>query len=467
MQRLAVAIVASFLSFGAMAQEKTPAPADSKAIQPPAAAATIEEITCACETDVNGLFVAALDFIRKADRPGVLPLERYRLYGLAWKRFERIIDLYPDSWVAVRLLANQPIGNFHYWNFKRKYRLASVEACGLDEGAPGDCDNVLAEHVAALVLELQSAETRVIQVTQIITRLESTFSTQINQLTQISQEVGKLRAEAEAFEGEKRDLLGQMAELQSLADRFQKNLRNAGQKRREAETERDQLQALLDAANTRFDETTAELVTARAQLESGETGIDKIEFGKVQGRLTGAMNQIARLEGQLKQANNRVETLETRDDVQIIGHRTSFLARINELGGVADADEIDGERIVFSSEVLFDVGKASLRAIGRSRLDAFAKAVLAASPDIPADIDWALQIDGHTDRRPIATPQFPSNWELSIARSLSVVRYLIDKGIPKNRLVAAGHAEFHPRDAGETEAAFQRNRRVEVRFLEN
>lgn len=467
MQRLAVAIVASFLSFGAMAQEKTAAPAESKAVQPPAAGAAIEEITCACETDVNGLFVAALDFIRKADRPGVLPLERYRLYGLAWKRFERIIDIHPDSWVAVRLLANQPIGGFQYWNFKRKYRLASVEACGLEEGAPGDCDNVLAEHVAALVLELQNTENRVIQVTQIISRLESTFSTQINQLTQISQEVGKLRAEAEAFEGEKRDLLAQMAELQSLADRFQKNLRNAGQKRREAETERDQLQALLDAANTRFDETTAELVTARAQLESGETGIDKIEFGKVQGRLTGAMNQIARLENQLKQANNRVETLETRDDVQIIGHRTSFLARINELGGVADADEIEGERIVFSSEVLFDVGKASLRAIGRSRLDAFAKAVLAASPDIPSEIDWALQIDGHTDRRPIATPQFPSNWELSIARSLSVVRYLIDKGIPKNRLVAAGHAEFHPRDTGETEAAFQRNRRVEVRFLEN
>ncbi|MDF1719560.1 MAG: OmpA family protein [Minwuia sp.] len=467
MQRIAGVIVASFLSFSAMAQDKAATPAQSKAVQPPVAGASIDEITCACDTDVNGLFVSALDFIRKADKPGVLPLERHRLYGLAWKRFERIIDLHPDSWVAVRLLANQPIGGFLYWNFKRKYRLASVEACGLADGAPGDCNNILADHVAALVLELQNTENRVIQVQQIITRLESTFSTQINQLTQISQEVGKLRAEAAAAEKEKRDLLAQMAEIQSLAERYQKNLRNAAQKRREAETERDQFQALLTAANARFDEATAELVTARAQLEGGDTGIDKIEFGKVQGRLTGALNQVARLEARLKQANERVETLETRDDVQIIGHRTSFLARVNELGGVANADEIDGERIVFSSEVLFDVGKASLRPIGQSRLDAFAQAVIAASPDIPAEIDWALQIDGHTDQRPISTPKFPSNWELSIARSLSVVRYLIDKGIPKNRLVAAGHAEFHPRDTGNTEEAFQRNRRVEVRFLEN
>lgn len=466
MRRIAWVIMASIISFSAMAQENTSDKA-AVAVSPPAADATIEEITCACETDVNGLFVAALDFIRKADRPGVLPLERYRLYGLSWKRFERIIDLHPDSWVAVRLLANQPIGGFYYGNFKRKYRLASVEACGLEEGAPGDCPVILAEHVAALVLELQNTESRVIEVQTIITRLESTFSTQINQLTQISQEVGKLRAEAAAFDQEKRDLLAQMAEIQSLADRYQKNLRNAAQKRREAETERDQTLALLDAANARFDEATAELVSARAQLQGSETGIDKIEFGKVQGRLTAATNRVAELEADLKAAAARAEKLEAREDVQIIGHRTTFLERVNELGGVANADEIEGERIVFSSEVLFDVAKASLRPIGKSRLDAFAKAVLAAAPDIPAEIDWALQIDGHTDNRPISTPQFPSNWELSIARSLSVVRYLIDQGIPKNRLVAAGHAEFHPRDTGESEEAFQRNRRVEVRFLEN
>lgn len=466
MKHIGLAILACFIGFGAAAQEKDTGKA-SAPVEPPALDATVEEITCACETDVNGLFVAALDFIRKADRPGVLPLERYRLYGLSWKRFERIIDLHPDSWVAVRLLANQPIGGFQYWNFKRKYRLASVEACGLEEGAPGNCPEVMAEHVAALVLELQNTENRVIEVQTIITRLESTFSSQISELTQISQEVGKLRAEAAAFDQEKRDLLAQMAEIQSLADRYQKNLRNAAQKRREAETERDQTLALLEAANGRFDEATAELVAARAQLESTDTGIDKVEFGRVQGRLTAANNRVRELETELAAAAARAEELEAREDVQIIGHRTSFLARVNELGGVANAEEIEGERIVFSSEVLFDVGKASLRPIGKSRLDAFAEAVLAAAPEIPAEIDWALQIDGHTDRRPIATPQFPSNWELSIARSLSVVRYLIGKGIPKNRLVAAGHAEFHPRDTGETEEAFQRNRRVEVRFLEN
>ncbi len=151
--------------------------------------------------------------------------------------------------------------------------------------------------------------------------------------------------------------------------------------------------------------------------------------------------------------------------MKIIDHRTSFLERVNELGGVAGDNEIQGERIVFSSEVLFDVGKASLRAAGQKRLDAFAKAVLEAAEDIPQDLNWALQIDGHTDRRPISTARFPSNWELSIARAISVVHYLQTKGIPYTRLVAAAHAEFRPRDKA-TPKRLSRTIAVLVRFLE-
>ena len=85
---------------------------------------------------------------------------------------------------------------------------------------------------------------------------------------------------------------------------------------------------------------------------------------------------------------------------------------------------------------------------------------------IPPDVDWILQIDGHTDRTPIATPQFPSNWELSQARAMSVLRLLHDYGIPSARLAAAGYAEYKPLDPGDSEAAFRRNRRIELKLTQ-
>lgn len=444
----------------------TPTATDAATLAPPDGASAAD-LACACETDLNDLFVAALGFIRKGDAVGVLPLERWRLYGLAWKRFERIFSLYPRSWVAVRLLANERIGEFSYASFVRRYRLAGVEACGLESGAPEDCRTIMSEHVRTLVTDLQTVETRVIQTQEVITRLETTFGAQVGQIAALSQEVGRLKAEADGFSREREDLLAQIAEVQAQAERHQNSVRAAARKRRDTEIERDQLSALLVEARGRADDLNGQLVSARAELEGRAAGVDQVAFGRLQGELSTTHSRAERLERELAEAMARIGALEAREDVQIIDQRTSFLSRISELGGVADAQEIEGERIVFSSEVLFDVGKASLRPAGRARLDAFASAVLAAAPDIQADLDWALQIDGHTDRRPIATPQFPSNWELSIARSLSVVRYLIERGIAAERLVAAGHAEFHPRELAETEDGFQRNRRVEIRFLTN
>jgi chemotaxis protein MotB len=88
------------------------------------------------------------------------------------------------------------------------------------------------------------------------------------------------------------------------------------------------------------------------------------------------------------------------------------------------------------------------------------------SQKIPPDINWVLRVDGHTDRRPINTAQFPSNWELSTARAISVVRYAIEKGIPANRLVAAGFADKQPIDPGSGEDAYRRNRRIELKLTE-
>ena len=97
-------------------------------------------------------------------------------------------------------------------------------------------------------------------------------------------------------------------------------------------------------------------------------------------------------------------------------------------------------------------------------MDQLASAIIELAREIPKEIDWALQVDGHTDIRPIASPTFPSNWELSTARAISVVRYLISRGVPPNRLVAAGYGEFRPLETGTDEASLQRNRRIELKL---
>ena len=97
-------------------------------------------------------------------------------------------------------------------------------------------------------------------------------------------------------------------------------------------------------------------------------------------------------------------------------------------------------------------------------MDKMAEAIVELQKEIPSDIDWALQINGHTDARPISNPEFRSNWELSTARASSVVKYLVSHGVPPDRLVAAGYAEFQPIDAGASEEAFQKNRRIELKL---
>jgi chemotaxis protein MotB len=107
-----------------------------------------------------------------------------------------------------------------------------------------------------------------------------------------------------------------------------------------------------------------------------------------------------------------------------------------------------------------------LRTEARPELDKLASALLDLERQIPTDIPWVLRVDGHTDTRPIATAQFPSNWELSAARSISVVQYLIGRGIKADRLVAAGFGEFQPIDPGTSEDAYSRNRRIELKLTE-
>jgi len=148
-------------------------------------------------------------------------------------------------------------------------------------------------------------------------------------------------------------------------------------------------------------------------------------------------------------------------------YRSDFFGKLREILGNRPDIRVVGDRFVFQSEVFFDSGAAVLRPEGRAELDKLAAALLDLDKQIPADINWVLRVDGHTDTRQLsATSPFKSNWELSAARAISVVQYLIGKGVSPQRLVAAGFGEFQPIDPGTTEEAFSRNRRIELKLTE-
>jgi chemotaxis protein MotB len=147
-------------------------------------------------------------------------------------------------------------------------------------------------------------------------------------------------------------------------------------------------------------------------------------------------------------------------------YRSDFFGKLSQILGNRTDVRVVGDRFVLQSEVFFDTGSAVLKPEGRIELDQVAGALLQLEKQIPTDLAWVLRVDGHTDVRPITSGAFNSNWDLSAARAISVVQYLIGKGVSPQHLVAAGFGKYQPIDLGNTEEAYSRNRRIEFKLTE-
>ena len=161
---------------------------------------------------------------------------------------------------------------------------------------------------------------------------------------------------------------------------------------------------------------------------------------------------------------SRLNAALARQVQELQRYRSDFFGRLRDLLKDRKDIRVVGDRFVFESEVLFPSGSATLAPEGLAAMDQLASAIVDLERQIPKEIDWALQVDGHTDIRPINSPTFPSNWELSSARAASVVKYMISKGVPAKRLVAAGYGEFQPIEQGTDDVSLQKNRRIELKL---
>src|SRR6476620_7902395 len=171
-------------------------------------------------------------------------------------------------------------------------------------------------------------------------------------------------------------------------------------------------------------------------------------------------------QGKIADLGQRLNVALAQRVQELSRYRSEFFGRLRAILGNRPDIRIVGDRFVFQSEVFFDTGQAQLLPEGRAELDKLASALIDLDKQIPNEIPWVLRVDGHTDVRPVNGPNFKSNWDLSAARSISVVQYLVFLGVPAQRLVAAGVAEFQPLDTATTEDAYKRNRRIELKLTE-
>ena len=289
-------------------------------------------------------------------------------------------------------------------------------------------------------------------------------------------------------------LLRDIAVLESLRDEMARKLLAHEDALKQADATRlateDQLKKAEDTRKATEEELKkAELSLSLSDEERKKISSDLIEEKKIS---ESARLQMAMLNQQLLELRNQIATLNAALDAseqkakdqevqiadlgsrlnaalankvaELASYRSEFFGRLKEVLGERPDIQVVGDRFVFQSEVLFDVASADIAEAGKAQLAGFAKTLLEISAKIPNDIDWILRVDGHTDARPIATFQFASNWELSSARAIAVVKYLASQGVPPNRLVAAGFAENRPLDTSGSEQAYRRNRRIELKL---
>lgn len=147
-------------------------------------------------------------------------------------------------------------------------------------------------------------------------------------------------------------------------------------------------------------------------------------------------------------------------------YRSEFFGRLRQVLAKRPGISVVGDRFVFQSEVLFPVGSAELSEAGVAQIKVLADTIKQIGPQIPANIHWVMRVDGHTDRQPISGWRFASNWELSAARAITVVKLLIADGVAPEHLAATGLADYQPLDPADTPSAYAKNRRIELRLTD-
>ncbi len=333
----------------------------------------------------------------------------------------------------------------------------------------------------------------------------------------LAADLAKVSSELEVTSTERDKILAQLANTTEALSASNEEIASLSE-------EQKTTLAALEAARQRLDDRLASLNAAEQSLAKANTELaaSKVSLASTESSLAAALNKLSQVQKDNYTANQQVDRLTAennasqseilqmtkaakalrqrieeltalladleaqaaRDKVAIASlgkslnnalanrvqelqrFRSEFFGRLREVLRGREEVQIVGDRFVFQSEVLFDQGQASIGNSGKEQLQKLAITLADIATKIPNDINWVLQVEGHTDDIPIRAGRFADNWDLSTERALSVVRFLADQGLPANRLAATGYGEFQPLDSGNNDDARQRNRRIELKITQ-
>ena len=273
-----------------------------------------------------------------------------------------------------------------------------------------------------------------------------------------------LKATEEEKERVERRQARRIEEIESLKGEIRtlKEMMIAARRRTtEQKARMDDQKSKMSEQNARMDDQKSKMAEQNARMDN-----QKSEMAEQNARMDNQKSEMAEQNARMSDLEGRLKAALARKVEELSGYRSEFFGRLRQaLGGRKDV-RMEGDRFVFQSEVLFASGQASIDPRGREALTELARTLNEVARKIPDNLNWILRVDGHTDRLPIRTDQWQSNWELSTARALSVVRYLIEEGIRPQRLAAAGFGKFQPLDQRDDEIAYRRNRRIEFKLTQ-
>ena len=293
--------------------------------------------------------------------------------------------------------------------------------------------------------EVSGKDTALKRLTRQIAQLTEMLALEQTKKQKLEENIASLTASLAASESEKKRLQG-MIELES------RKARESSGRISTLSSSLDEQKKISDSALARVELLNRQMAALRRQLAALNAALDA-------ARARDSQNQ-----SRIADLGRRLNIALARKVQELSRYRSEFFGRLRQVLGNRDDIRVEGDRFVFQSEVLFAPGSAELNPAAYDQLNKFAQALIALEGEIPEEINWVLRVDGHTDATPISTPQFPSNWELSTARALSVVRYFISQGVPPRRLMAAGFGSFRPVATGNTPEDYRRNRRIELKL---
>ena len=344
-----------------------------------------------------------------------------------------------------------------------------------------------------LALDLDEAESRLAAAVETVAADRETIEAQLGEIERLKRDIAALTSMRNDLEQQVGALAGSLDDSEAFATRLREESKALAARLRE---ESKALEARLADERERT-------LLAQRELEDRELRLAELQrlynentdslsrekdlSAEARAQVALLNQQLSAVRQQLVRLNAALEAAEAKDEEQeaviadlgkrlnvalaqkveeLSRYRSEFFGRLREVLGDRRDIHVAGDRFVFQSEVLFASGSAEIGINGQQQLAQLARTLLEIAKSIPPEISWVLRVDGHTDVIPISTPRFPSNWELSTARAVSVVKFLVDQGIPPARLTAAGFGEFQPLDSRDDEIGHRRNRRIELKLTE-